>query len=144
MEKDLIKQCCRCRDVRIHYHGNGGGNKEYGFTEPESDEELHFFHRLELLAAKIIKLNLGSEELKKQNIFVSTGLCKLCARDLAAPSSRAKQRRENHFDCFGKAIESCDQKNCKYYKMCVVPKEELQSWEKRIKQSNLKGRLAHA
>lgn len=135
MKNDLIYQCCVCGEVWIYYHGNGNGNKERGFTEPETDEELHFMHRLEVLAAKIERLNLGPKELAKMKIFINHGLCRLCAREMLIPIRRKKQKQEGRPECFAsKNSEKCQNLDCPYRNYCFATETELRHWETRKKQ----------
>lgn len=53
---------------------------------------------------------------------LSHGICHDCAIVLLSPRIHKKQIAEGNFDCFGKAIENCDQKNCKYLEVCIDPK----------------------
>jgi hypothetical protein len=46
--------------------------------------------------------------------FTSSGLCRICLED----QIRAIQRRQGHFDCFGKATDFCDQVHCRYRWFC--------------------------
>ena len=46
-------------------------------------------------------------------------LCDNCFRVVVTPVIHKKQRREGNFDCFGKAINGCDQNCCKYRNWCI-------------------------
>lgn len=131
MKNDLIFQCCVCKGVWIHYHGNIDGNKDSKFTKPENEEELHFMHSLELRAAEIARYNLGPKELGARNIFINHGLCKLCLRESRKKKYREKQRKEGNPDCFAKANNGyCDRFNCCYRQTCIVPTKNFVVWQK--------------
>lgn len=135
MKNDLIYQCCVCGEVRIYYHGNGDGNKDRGFSEPETDEELYFMHSLEVLAAKIERLNLGPKELAKMKIFINHGLCRLCAREMLIPTKRKKQKLEGKTECFAtENCQNCQDLNCPYRNYCLATEPELRRWRQRKQQ----------
>ena len=46
--------------------------------------------------------------------YASSGVCKVCLQK----QIKAIQRRNGNFDCFGSAIDFCDQANCKYRWQC--------------------------
>lgn len=71
------------------------------------------------------------QQLEELGIFVSHGSCRCCVRKHLETIIRKQQKREGHFDCFGKAIDSCSQVNCKYHNPCVVSCHELRLWELR-------------
>jgi len=50
---------------------------------------------------------------------VSSSLCPRCFRRRASHLIRRRQLREGNFDCFGKAVDYCDQLECKYRKWCL-------------------------
>ncbi len=54
-------------------------------------------------------------------------LCRPCLKETLVPLYRKRQLKEGNFDCFGKAIDYCDQLQCKYRDLCLVdsrPPEE--------------------
>jgi hypothetical protein len=50
----------------------------------------------------------------------SHGLCESCLKEALTPIYRKRQRDEGNFDCFGKSVGFCDQRQCKYHRMCVA------------------------
>jgi hypothetical protein len=50
---------------------------------------------------------------------ISGGLCKRCLKNSLIQLYRGKQSKEGNFDCFGKAIDSCDQLDCRYRELCL-------------------------
>jgi len=46
-------------------------------------------------------------------------LCQPCLKESLVPLYRRRQAAEGNFDCFGKAIEYCDQFKCKYRLLCL-------------------------
>jgi hypothetical protein len=51
--------------------------------------------------------------------LISHGLCGKCLKEALKPLYRKRQRREGHFDCFGKAECYCDQLKCMYRTVCL-------------------------
>jgi len=57
--------------------------------------------------------------------FMSSGLCKDCARDLLFDLYRRRQRENpSAWECFGTAEYECDQLSCEFRKICLKDKEE--------------------
>lgn len=52
--------------------------------------------------------------------YYSHGLCSPCLREALAPIYRKRQLAEGNFDCFGKALDYCDQRACKYREVCLI------------------------
>lgn len=52
--------------------------------------------------------------------YYSHGLCSPCLREGLAPIYRKRQLAEGNFDCFGKALDYCDQRACKYRDVCLI------------------------
>ena len=50
----------------------------------------------------------------------SGALCQPCLKESLVPIYRKRQTLEGNFDCFGKAIEYCDQYKCKYRVLCLT------------------------
>ncbi len=50
----------------------------------------------------------------------SHGLCLDCLKEALIPLYRKRQLAEGNFDCFGKAVDYCDQYCCKYREMCLI------------------------
>ncbi len=50
----------------------------------------------------------------------SGSLCKPCLKQSLVPIYRKRQSLERNFDCFGKAIDYCDQFQCKYRALCLA------------------------
>jgi hypothetical protein len=49
----------------------------------------------------------------------SHGLCKPCLRESLTTTVRRRQLREGNFDCFGRAVDYCDQMTCRYRDVCL-------------------------
>jgi len=49
----------------------------------------------------------------------SGSLCNSCFVEVASPTIHKKQLKEGNFDCFGNAIEYCDQFECKFRQWCL-------------------------
>lgn len=50
---------------------------------------------------------------------LSHGFCKDCFMERCSHSIRKRQLNEGNFDCFGKAKDYCDQRDCTYMDVCV-------------------------
>ena len=64
---------------------------------------------------------------------LSAGFCNTCmAGSRLGDATRSQQRKEGNFDCFGRGLEFCNQKDCSYFKICVVSREEYFFWLRRV------------
>jgi len=53
------------------------------------------------------------------NRSMSHGLCPSCLKITLIPLYRRRQLKEGNFDCYGKAIDYCDQFRCSYRMRCI-------------------------
>ncbi len=52
----------------------------------------------------------------------SSGLCMDCLIEALKPLYRKQQKSQGYFECFGTASGYCDQRTCRYHRICVLKK----------------------
>lgn len=119
-----MAQCEFCRLFWLKEHTLNKDGKE---LQPEE------VFLVELCARNLSELYLNATQLRERGIIlVSHTFCNYCMRHMLRKTAKENQRRRNHFDCFATAVGNCSQKDCRYYEICVVNKEGLEMWEKRM------------
>ncbi len=112
-----INHCCKCGKLELR----NGANLE---GEPLVVQAIVYSYS---------NGEITIEEFTQIGLYFSSGLCKMCAREVLKETIRKKQRREGYFDCFGTAKGYCSQTNCKYYDICVINNEEEKSHQQWLK-----------
>lgn len=69
--------------------------------------------------------------------FISHGFCFKCFKKTMSENIRSRQLQEGNFDCFGRSNGHCDQKDCKYYQLCVYNKVGNIDYSKEAKEEEL-------
>lgn len=82
--------------------------------------------------------------LRKKIKDFSGYLCCLCyAVTRQGKDVRQSQIKEGNKPCFGSGVGSCVHEDCCYYKTCVVDRQRLNTWRKRIQYKGLFKNVEH-
>jgi len=89
---------------------------------------------------KALKIEASEKKIKD----FSGSFCCLCfALNRNGKAIRRKQEKEGNTPCFGSGVGSCSHDDCCYYKTCVVDRQRLNTWRKRIQYKGLFKNVEH-
>ncbi len=126
----VLKQCAFCLGFYIDMRDNRSLYEFKKRNACEKDLLLRTLRPLNKTYPPIPQYVWNSFGLRE----LSAGFCRACmAGSKLGDAARNQQIKEGNFDCFGRGINFCSQKDCSYFKICVIPEEEYFLWLRRVK-----------